>query len=239
MQDLDIRGAGNLLGAEQSGFMEDLGYETYQKILSQAITELKNDEFSQLYTQDAEQGKPIAGNDFVDDCALESDLQMYFPESYVPGSSERMLLYRELDNIDNDTELDAYRKRLEDRFGPVPQEGLELMQVVKLRRLGKQMGCEKIILKQGNMQMQFVSNPQSPYYQSLAFGKVIDYLTAHATLQPEREEKPQIYGHCSFRECGAGRQRAPGDALIVITLYPPHSTFHFYNIWVYSSKEHP
>ncbi len=193
MQDLDIRGAGNLLGAEQSGFMEDLGYETYQKILSQAITELKNDEFSQLYTQDAEQGKPIAGNDFVDDCALESDLQMYFPESYVPGSSERMLLYRELDNIDNDTELDAYRKRLEDRFGPVPQEGLELMQVVKLRRLGKQMGCEKIILKQGNMQMQFVSNPQSPYYQSLAFGKVIDYLTAHPQRCNLKEKKNRRY----------------------------------------------
>ncbi|MDY4626878.1 MAG: transcription-repair coupling factor, partial [Prevotella sp.] len=198
MQDLDIRGAGNLLGAEQSGFMEDLGYETYQKILSQAITELKNDEFSQLYTQDAEQGKPIAGNDFVDDCALESDLQMYFPESYVPGSSERMLLYRELDNIDNDTELDAYRKRLEDRFGPVPQEGVELMQVVKLRRLGKQMGCEKIILKQGNMQMQFVSNPQSPYYQSLAFGKVIDYLTAHpqrCNLKEKNHRRYMVIAH--------------------------------------------
>ncbi len=198
MQDLDIRGAGNLLGAEQSGFMEDLGYETYQKILSQAITELKNDEFSQLYTQDAEQGKPIAGDDFVDDCALESDLQMYFPESYVPGSSERMLLYRELDNIDNDTELDAYRKRLEDRFGPVPQEGLELMQVVKLRRLGKQMGCEKIILKQGNMQMQFVSNPQSPYYQSLAFGKVIDYLTAHpqrCNLKEKNHRRYMVIAH--------------------------------------------
>ena len=198
MQDLDIRGEGNLLGAEQSGFMEDLGYETYQKILSQAITELKNDEFSQLYTQDAEQGKPIAGNDFVDDCALESDLQMYFPESYVPGSSERMLLYRELDNIDNDTELDAYRKRLEDRFGPVPQEGLELMQVVKLRRLGKQMGCEKIILRQGNMQMQFVSNPQSPYYQSLAFGKVIDYLTAHpqrCNLKEKNHRRYMVIAH--------------------------------------------
>ena len=111
MQDLDIRGAGNLLGAEQSGFMEDLGYETYQKILNQAVTELKNDEFQDLYTEEMAEGKQLSGDDFVDDCAVESDLEMYFPDTYVPGSSERMLLYRELDNIENDVQLDAYRKR--------------------------------------------------------------------------------------------------------------------------------
>ena len=97
MQDLDIRGAGNLLGAEQSGFMEDLGYETYQKILSQAVTELKNDEFHELYAEQIAQGKDISGDEFVEDCAIESDLEMYLPDNYVPGSSERMLLYRELD----------------------------------------------------------------------------------------------------------------------------------------------
>lgn len=175
MQDLDIRGAGNLLGAEQSGFMEDLGYETYQKILSQAVTELKNDEFQDMYKDEIAQGEQISGDDFVDDCAVESDLEMYFPDTYVPGSSERMLLYRELDNIENDDDLAAYRKRLEDRFGPVPHEGEELMQVVALRRLGKRLGCEKLILRQGRMQMQFVSNPRSAFYQSKAFGKVIDY----------------------------------------------------------------
>ena len=180
MQDLDIRGAGNLLGSEQSGFMEDLGYETYQKILSQAVTELKNDEFQDLYAEEMNEGKQIMGDDFIDDCAVESDLEMYFPDNYVPGSSERMLLYRELDNIEKDEDLEAYRQRLIDRFGPVPRQGEELMQVVALRRIGKRLGCEKIILKQERMQMQFVSNTDSMYYQSAAFGKVLNYIGYHA-----------------------------------------------------------
>lgn len=179
MQDLDIRGAGNLLGAEQSGFMEDLGYETYQKILAQAVTELKNDEFQDLYAEQIAQGEAISGDDFVDDCAVESDLEMYFPDNYVPGSSERMLLYRELDNIERDEELEAYRQRLIDRFGPVPRQGEELMLVVPLRRVGRRLGCEKIILRQGRMQMQFVSNTQSAFYQSAAFGRVINYIGYH------------------------------------------------------------
>lgn len=179
MQDLDIRGAGNLLGAEQSGFMEDLGYETYQKILTQAVTELKNDEFQDLYAEQIAQGEAISGDDFVDDCAVESDLEMYFPDNYVPGSSERMLLYRELDNIERDEELEAYRQRLIDRFGPVPRQGEELMLVVPLRRVGRRLGCEKIILRQGRMQMQFVSNTQSVFYQSAAFGRVINYIGYH------------------------------------------------------------
>ena len=179
MQDLDIRGAGNLLGSEQSGFMEDLGYGTYQKILNQAVMELKNDEFQDLYAEEMSEGKQITGDDFIDDCAVESDLEMYFPDNYVPGSSERMLLYRELDNIETDGDLEAYRQRLQDRFGPVPRQGEELMQVVALRRVGKRLGCEKIILKQGRMQMQFVSNPNSMYYQSAAFDKVLNYIGFH------------------------------------------------------------
>ena len=180
MQDLDIRGAGNLLGAEQSGFMEDLGYETYQKILNQAVTELKNDEFADMYAEEMAQGNNLTGDAFVEDCAVESDLEMYFPDTYVPGSAERMLLYRELDNIDNDDELDAYRQRLIDRFGAIPHEGEELLQVVALRRYGKSLGCEKIILKQGRMQMQFVSNPNSAYYRSATFGKALDFIAANA-----------------------------------------------------------
>ena len=176
MQDLDIRGAGNLLGAEQSGFMEDLGYETYQKILSQAVTELKNDEFSDLYAQEMAQGREFSGDEFVEDCNIDSDLQMYFPDNYVPGSGERMLLYRELDNIEDDRTLEDYRKRLIDRFGPVPEEGEELMRVVLLRRLGKRLGCEKISLRGGKMVMQFVSNPHSAFYQSKAFDKIINYI---------------------------------------------------------------
>ncbi|MGN1376404.1 MAG: transcription-repair coupling factor [Prevotella sp.] len=177
MQDLDIRGAGNLLGSEQSGFMEDLGYETYQKILNQAVTELKNDEFGQMYEEEMNSsGLDISGDTFVEDCAVDSDLEMYFPDAYVPSSSERMLLYRELDNINNDADLCHYRERLNDRFGTVPHEGEELMQVVPLRRIGRYLGCEKIILRQGQMRMQFVSNPNSAYYKSRAFDAMLNYI---------------------------------------------------------------
>ena len=179
MQDLDIRGAGNLLGSEQSGFMEDLGYETYQKILSQAVTELKNEEFSDLYQEEMKEGEQLTGDDFVDDCAVDSDLEMYFPDSYVPGSAERMLLYRELDHLDRDEEVEAFRQRMIDRFGPIPQEGDELIHVVGLRRVGKLLGCEKILLKGGAMQLQFVSNVDSPFYRSKMFSQVIAYATSH------------------------------------------------------------
>ncbi len=202
MQDLDIRGAGNLLGAEQSGFMEDLGYETYQKILNQAVTELKNDEFADMYSEEIAAGQQISGDEFVEDCAVESDLEMYFPDSYVPGSSERMLLYRELDNIVTDADLDAYRHRLEDRFGPIPHEGEELLQVVPLRRVGKRLGCEKLILKQGSMRMQFVSNPNSAYYKSAAFGKVLDYITANAR-------------RCTLKDVGGKRTMIVSDVKTV------------------------
>ena len=191
MQDLDIRGAGNLLGSEQSGFMEDLGYETYQKILNQAVTELKNDEFTDLYADEEQQGRELTGDMFVEDCAVESDLEMYFPETYVPGSSERMLLYRELDNIECEDDLVSYRQRLVDRFGPVPSEGEELMQVVVLRRIGKHLGCEKVMLKQGVMTLQFVSNQNSPFYQSKVFGGIIRYVMDN----PRRCNFKDINGH--------------------------------------------
>ena len=195
MQDLDIRGAGNLLGAEQSGFMEDLGYETYQKILSQAVTELKNDEFQDIYADEIAQGKHFCGDEFVEDCAIESDLEMYFPDTYVPGSSERMLLYRELDNINDDKELEAYRRRLIDRFGPVPHEGEELMQVVSLRRLGRRLGCEKVFLRQGLLNLQFVSNPDSAYYKSQAFDRVLNYIASN----PRRCDLKEVNGRRMMR----------------------------------------
>jgi transcription-repair coupling factor (superfamily II helicase) len=189
MQDLDIRGAGNLLGAEQSGFMEDLGYETYQKILSQAVVELKNDEFSEMYQEEIRAGKEISGDDFVDDCSIESDLEMYLPDQYVPSSSERMLLYRELETIKNDADLETYKQHLTDRFGPIPHEGIELLYVVPLRRLGKQLGCEKIMLKQKQMILYLVSNPMSAYYQSKVFGQMLDYAGTHVRRCRLREMK--------------------------------------------------
>jgi transcription-repair coupling factor (superfamily II helicase) len=202
MQDLDIRGAGNLLGSEQSGFISDLGYETYQKILNQAMAELRNERVESgtdsVEVATAPQGKSAVAASaaaensklytlnsqlYVDDCSLESDIEMYFPEQYVPNDSERMLLYRELDNLANrhdlDAALEAYRSRLRDRFGEIPEVAEELIRVVPLRVLGKRLGVEKIMLKQQRMYLYFVSNSDSPYYQSEAFGCVLHYLTNH------------------------------------------------------------
>ena len=213
MQDLDIRGAGNLLGSEQSGFISDLGYETYQKILQQAMAELKNEEpeFSQVEPQRSQSldhasaasgTNPVIQGPFVDDCALESDIEMYFPDQYVPSDSERMLLYRELDNLANRNDLnaalEAYRSRLKDRFGAIPDVAEELIRVVPLRVYGKQLGIEKILLKQQKMYLYFVSNPNSPYYQSDAFGKVLHYMT-------------QNVRRCNLRETNGKRSMVVSD----------------------------
>ena len=181
MQDLDIRGAGNMLGAEQSGFIADLGYETYQKILAEAVKELKEDEFSELYEEELEKAgeEQLTGEDFVSECQVESDLELLFPNEYIPSSSERMLLYRELDSLELDKDVLAFKARLEDRFGKVPHEGQELLRIVPLRRLAKRLGAEKIFLKAGRMTLFFVSNPDSPYYKSRSFGKVIAYMGSH------------------------------------------------------------
>ncbi len=189
MQDLDIRGAGNMLGAEQSGFIADLGYETYQKILAEAVKELKENEFSELYEEELKAGEEkIGGEDFVTECQVESDLELLFPNEYIPSSSERMLLYRELDSLELDKELADYKSRLEDRFGKIPPEGQELLRIVPLRRLAKRLGAEKIFLKAGRMTLFFVSNPDSPYYQSMAFGKVIAYMGANPRYCNLREQ---------------------------------------------------
>ena len=180
MQDLDIRGAGNLLGAEQSGFIADLGYETYQKILSQAVQELRNDEFKDLYAQEVAAGNIVEGSDFVDECLVESDLPMSFSEEYVPTSSERMLLYRELDGLEDDEAVQKFCQRMLDRFGPIPEEGEELIRIVTLRRLGKYFGAERIILKSHRMRLFFVSDPESPFYQSAAFGQLISFTASNA-----------------------------------------------------------
>ena len=212
MQDLDIRGAGNLLGAEQSGFIADLGYETYVKILQQAVVELRNEKASPSSSQggNVKNRKSItsgnqtsspweeSGGSFVSDCSLESDLEMYFPDQYVPSDSERMLLYRELDGLHTDEQLAAYRTRLIDRFGPVPHVGEELMLVVPLRRYGKQLGCEKVVLKQGRMSLFFVSNPDSPFYQSDAFDRILSFVARN----PRR---------CNFREVNGKRSMTIAD----------------------------
>lgn len=179
MQDLDIRGAGNMLGAEQSGFVADLGYETYQKILNEAVHELRIDEFAELYPDEVKSDGIISGEQFVEECQVESDLELLLPGTYVTGSSERMLLYRELDGMTLDKEVAEFRSRLEDRFGPMPRETEELLRIVPLRRLAARLGIERVILKGGRMALFFINNPDSPYFQSQAFGKLIDYMTIY------------------------------------------------------------
>ena len=215
MQDLDIRGAGNLLGTEQSGFIADLGYETYVKILQQAVVEIRNEQPTPSPSRgEGRQGTPSTGSrkvqsnqsplpwggaaGWVPDCSLESDLELYFPDQYVPSDSERMLLYRELDGLQTDEQVAAYRTRLIDRFGPVPHCGEELMRVVPLRRIGQSLGCEKIVLKQQRMTLYFVTQNDSPFYQSEAFGLLLDYV-AH---NPRR---------CQFREVNGKRSMVIGD----------------------------
>ena len=178
LQDLDIRGAGNLLGAEQSGFIADLGYETYQKILKEAVRELKNDEFQDLFKeQEPEQGSTAVADAsrYVDECTVETDMDLCFPDSFVPDGSERILLYRELDSMERETDIMRFRERLEDRFGKIPKQALELIRLVTMRRIGRELGIEKIYLKAGRMSLFFISNPDSPYYQSNAFGALLAY----------------------------------------------------------------
>ena len=178
MQDLDIRGAGNMLGAEQSGFIADLGYETYQKILDEAVDELKADEFADLYAgpEDRPRG---GGSAYVRETFIESDLELMFPPTYIPNDSERVSLYRELDKMEEEGDISAFAGRLEDRFGKIPGEGKELIRVVRLRRLAKQLGMEKIVLKKGQMSIVLISNPHSPYYASEAFDKLLAFVKAY------------------------------------------------------------
>lgn len=177
MQDLDIRGAGNLLGAEQSGFIADLGYETYQKILNEAVSELKVDEFSELYQEE----NPDRNNElqFVSDCQVETDLELTFPSDYVENISERMSLYRKLDNVRDEEELKAFETKLEDRFGALPPQTVNLMLLVRLRWIAMSLGFEKLTIKQNRMAGYFVQSENSPYFQSEAFGKILNYFQSH------------------------------------------------------------
>jgi len=182
MQDLDIRGAGNLLGAEQSGFIADLGYETYQRILQEAVTELRTEEFAEEFADHDE-----AERDYVADCTIESDMELLLPAEYVPQDSERIALYRELDGIERELDLRAFAERLEDRFGRIPRQAAELLRVPRLRRLARKLGIEKVSLKQGKMFLFFVSDQNIAYYQSPMFGRIIDYV----------QKNPR---DCQFRE---------------------------------------
>ena len=201
MQDLDIRGAGNLLGAEQSGFIADLGYETYQKILREAVQELKEDEFSDLYAE-TNDDEP---ENFSPDCQIESDLELLFPNDYIPGASERISLYQELDNMEKESDIQAFAERLRDRFGRIPHEGEELIRVVSLRRMAKQLGMEKVVLKQGKMILHFISDEHTRYFQSPAFGKILAYLQKYprrCQLREIKGKRSMVVGQVDTVKCG-------------------------------------
>ncbi len=175
MQDLDIRGAGNLLGAEQSGFIADLGYETYQKVLAEAVLELKTEEFADVF---AEQHSEATADeaDYVNDCTIDTDLELMFPATYVPQESERINLYRELDAMESADQVAAFEQRLVDRFGAIPHMAQELIRIVPLRRVARHLGIEKIVLKGSDMHVYFVGAENQAYYQSPAFGRMLKYL---------------------------------------------------------------
>lgn len=177
MQDLDIRGAGNMLGSEQSGFIADLGYETYQKILNEAVHELKDQEFAELYAEERESDKSKTA--FVADCQIDSDLEIMFSNDYIENVSERISLYRELDSIENEIDLINFQKRLEDRFGRLPSNGQSLLLVVQLRWMAMRYGIERLVLKNEKMTLYLVSNPQSFYYQSEAFGRLLQFIATN------------------------------------------------------------
>lgn len=168
MKDLDIRGAGNLLGAEQSGFISEIGFDMYQKILNEAIQELKETEFKDMYND--------LQTAFVQDCLIETDLEILIPDEYVSNIAERINLYKELDNFEKEEELVAFEKQLVDRFGPVPESTKEMIQAIRLRWIGKAIGIEKLVLKQKKLICYFISNQDSLYYQSPLFTKVLNYV---------------------------------------------------------------
>lgn len=196
MQDLDIRGAGNLLGAEQSGFIADLGYETYQKILKEAVLELKTQEFADTFEAQQTEESQISGHEveYVNDCTIDSDLELFFPPTYVPQESERITLYRELDNMETDKEVDEFEARMRDRFGPIPDIAAELIRIVPMRRIARTLGVEKVALKQGNLYLYFVGKENAAYYNSNAFGRCLAYLQS----EPLRCKLRDVNDRCSF-----------------------------------------
>lgn len=179
LQDLDIRGAGNALGAEQSGFIADMGYETYQKVFDEAVRELKASEFASLY-QDEKQ--PLNAQHFVVETLVESDLELSIPEDYVPSDAERIILYRELDELSRDEELSLYRERLVDRFGVPPREVEDLIVVPRLRRIAQSLGFEKVVLRSSVMSLFLPMDTENPYYKSETFDSVLSYVAKNAKL---------------------------------------------------------
>lgn len=191
MRDLDIRGAGNILGAEQSGFISDIGYDMYHKILNEAIEELKETDFRELFQQEIEERK-----EYVKECLIETDLEVLIPDSYVTNISERLILYKELNDLSTEEELDQYRERLIDRFGPIPRATQELIQTITLRKMAKDFGIEKLVLKRNKMVCHFSSNQENPFYRSANFMKMIRYAQDHSKGTKLKETPDHLTMEC-------------------------------------------
>jgi transcription-repair coupling factor (superfamily II helicase) len=174
MRDMDIRGAGNLLGGEQSGFIAEIGYDVYHKILDEAIRELKETDFKELYKEELERGQ-----DYVRDCAIETDLEMLIPSDYVSNNTERMVLYRDLNELKDEEGLKRFEEQLHDRFGPVPKQIFELFDAMRLKWLATKLGMEQIILKGRHLRCYFIQNQESTFYSSSVFSKILEYVQQH------------------------------------------------------------
>lgn len=177
MRDLDIRGAGNLLGAEQSGFISDIGFEMYHKILDEAIQELKETEFRDLFAKEIEQRELKA---LSPDCTIETDLSIVIPDGYVTNITERLSLYSSIDNLKGQEELEMFRISLIDRFGSLPKEVEDLLQTVQMRWKAEQLGFEKLVLKNGALKGYFVPGENESYYKSEVFGTILQYVQTHS-----------------------------------------------------------
>lgn len=193
LQDLDIRGAGDILGGEQSGFIADIGFETYRKILDEAIQELKEQEFRNVFEDDKKlDASEIDNMQFVNDCQIDTDLELRFPETYIQNIAERMKLYRELDNIQTEEDLGHFINQVEDRFGTLPKVSLELIEVIRLRQAAIRMGVERLSIKSGKMKCYFVADQESLFYQSASFTKVLSWLQQNSHRAELKDVKGKL-----------------------------------------------
>lgn len=181
MRDLDIRGAGNILGGEQSGFISEIGFDMYHKILNEAIEELKQTDFKELYQEQEEEKRLLEGGYYTKECNIETDLEILIPDQYITNIAERFNLYKELDSLETDKELEEYRTQLKDRFGKIPKQTLELIDTIKLRQLARKIGFEKLILKSNRMIATFGVEKDSEFYNSEIFGNVLTYVQSYPT----------------------------------------------------------
>jgi transcription-repair coupling factor (superfamily II helicase) len=191
MQDLDIRGAGNMLGAEQSGFIADIGFETYHKILDEAIQELKEEAFSDVFPEE-KQHKESEWKGNILDCHVETDLELLIPDSYVNSIPERMRLYRELDSIVSLDELNIFETKIKDRFGKLPDQVLELLNVVRLRWMAQSLGMEKVVLKNESLIAYFIANQVSPFYRSPTFAGIIGSIQHNPSKFQLKEQREKL-----------------------------------------------